>query len=73
MTLDCNFSALIKHLLIGSWGTRFHRSRQEDLDDLKGWSKGLACGAVIHTVTCVGTGNTSSANVTRGETSGCTS
>lgn len=46
---------------------------EEDLDGLKGWSKRLACDAVIHTVTCVGTGNTSSANVTRGETSGCTS
>lgn len=46
---------------------------EEDLDGLKGWSKRLVCDAVIHTVTCVGAGNTSSANVTRGETSGCTS
>lgn len=46
---------------------------EEELDDLKGWSKELACDGVIHTVTCAGTGNTSSANVTRGETSGCTS
>lgn len=43
---------------------------EEDLDGLKGWSEGLKCDTVIHTATCVGTGDTSSANVRRGETSG---
>lgn len=73
MTLGCNFSAMIKHLCAGRWDFTDRCYREEDLDDLKGWSEGLECGAVICTVTCVRTGNISSANVTRGETLGCTS